>query len=324
MAPSSARSTGNAASVLPAERCGHSLFEEPWWLDSVAPGAWGTVEVHEGGLLQARLTYGMSRLLGQLALRQPPLTQTLGPWYRHTSAKTATRLGREKNLGQELVAKLPKHGFFSINFHRSVTNWLPYFWQGFNASPRVTYVLSELSDESMLWAGLQDNIRREIRKARKQLRVETTDDVELFLYLNRKTFQRQGLALPYAPQVVQRLDAACATRGARRIYVARDEQGRPHASVYVVFDDRCCYYLMGGGDPVLRNSGASSLLMWQAIVDARSTSREFDFEGSMGEPIERFFRGFGAQQCAYLNVRHAGRWIGAVEGLRNAYRKLSG
>lgn len=305
------------------ERCSHSLFEEPWWLDAVAPGAWGAVEVRDGGQVQARMTYGLDRLLGQLALRQPPLTQTLGPWYRDTGAKTATRLGREKDLAQELVAQLPAHGFFSINFHRSVTNWLPYFWRGFRAVPRMTYVLPDLDDEAALWSGLQENIRREIRKARKHVLAQTTDDVDLFLDLNRKTFDRQGLVAPHSPQLVRRLDAACAARGARRIYVARDEQGRVHASLYIVSDDRCSYYLMGGGDPALRQSGAGSLLMWQAILDTRRVSREFDFEGSMGESVERFFRGFGAQQSLYFNMRHNNRWIGVAESLRAGWQSLT-
>ena len=312
-----------ARTPAPAERRNNCLFEEPWWLDAVAPGTWDAVEIQDGGQVQARLTFGVGRLLGRTALRQPPLTQTLGPWYHDTQGKSATRLAREKDLAQQLIAKLPPHGFFSINFHRSVSNWLPYHWAGFQAAPRITYVLTLGGGEQPLWAGLQENIRREIRKARKQVEVLTTDDVDLFLDLNRKTFERQALDLPHSPHIVRALDVACARRQARRIYLARDGHGRLHAGLYVVHDDRCCYYLMGGGDPALRNSGAGSLLMWQAITDASSTSREFDFEGSMGEPIERFFRSFGAAQTTFFNLRRSDRLVGAVEGLRTAWRSLA-
>jgi hypothetical protein len=64
--------------------------------------------------------------------------------------------------------------------------------------------------------------------------------------------------------------------------------------------------------------------MWQAIVDARATSREFDFEGSMGESVERYFRAFGGTQRPFLNVRRAGRIVGAVEALRTAARSIRG
>lgn len=304
-------------------RCSNCLFEEDWWLDAVAPGSWGAVEVRDGGRVQARLTYGIGHVLGQVALRQPPLTQTLGPWYLDTGSKSSNRLAREKDLAQELIRLLPPHGFFSINFHRSVTNWLPYLWQGFRAVPRLTYVLDDLKDESVLWSGLRENIRSDVRKARKQVQVQTTDDVDQFLALHQMTFDRQRAVMPHSADTVRRVDAACAAKGARRIYLARDEQDRPHAALYIVFDDRCCYYLMGGGDPMLRKSGAGSLLIWQAILDAGSSSRVFDFEGSMAEPIERFFRSFGASQRPYLNLRRSNRWIGASEGLRNAWHSLT-
>lgn len=33
----------------------NTLFEQPWWLDAVAPGAWGAVEVSRDGRVVARL-----------------------------------------------------------------------------------------------------------------------------------------------------------------------------------------------------------------------------------------------------------------------------
>ena len=61
---------------------------------------------------------------------------------------------------------------------------------------------------------------------------------------------------------------------------------------------------MGGGDPDLRNSGAASLCVWEAIKFASTVTKSFDFEGSMHEPIERFFRAFGAEQRPYFEVSH--------------------
>jgi hypothetical protein len=45
-----------------------------------------------------------------------------------------------------------------------------------------------------------------------------------------------------------------------------------------------------------------SLLLWEAIKHARTVTRTFDFEGSMIEPIERFFRAFGGTLTSYLHV----------------------
>jgi hypothetical protein len=64
---------------------------------------------------------------------------------------------------------------------------------------------------------------------------------------------------------------------------------------------------MGGGDPALRNSGATSMVLWQAITFAATVTKRFDFEGSMLEPVERFFRAFGARQTPYFRVTRSGR-----------------
>ena len=83
---------------------------------------------------------------------------------------------------------------------------------------------------------------------------------------------------------------------------AEDAEGKIHAAAYIVWDKHTTYYLMGGGDPELRNSGATSAVMWEAIRYASSINTSFDFEGSMIEPVERFVRGFGAKQVPYFHV----------------------
>ena len=57
---------------------------------------------------------------------------------------------------------------------------------------------------------------------------------------------------------------------------------------------------MGDGHHEDRNSGATSLVMWQAIQFVATVSQVFDFEGSMIEPVERLFRGFVAFQTPYF------------------------
>jgi hypothetical protein len=98
------------------------------------------------------------------------------------------------------------------------------------------------------------------------------------------------------------------SQGVRRIFVARDPAGRPHAGVYLVWDEGSAYYLMGGGDPEVRGSGATSLCLWHAIRFASTVTASFDFEGSMIEPVERLFRAFGAEQTPYFAVSRINSW----------------
>jgi hypothetical protein len=313
-----------SAQALPVTRFTHCLFQEDWWLEAVAPGAWQAIVIGSGHDTQARLPYVHTRGALLSTIRHPFLTQFMGPWYRPTGGKASSSLHREKELANELFAQLPSCDFFSMNFHHSITNWLPYYWMKFETIPRVAYVLEPLGSEAILWDGLQPNIRREIKKAEKRVEVIRSDDVDLLVELNRKTFKRQQMDLPYSPQTLHRVDAVCAARKARQIYFARDEHQRIHAALYIVFDDRSAHYLLGGADPALRNSGASSLLMWTAMLDAMKTSASFNFAGSIREGIERFLRAFGGRQTTYMNVRRANMKARIALMMRDGARAVRG
>jgi hypothetical protein len=280
----------------------HCLFDQPWWLEALAPGEWAEVVLELDGAVQARLPYVVKERLGVVALTQPLLTPTLGPWVANSSAGYATALAREHKTMSDLVDALPPFDVFRQAFHPSVTNWLPFYWRGFEATVLYTYRLEDLTDLDRIWSGFRENVRREIRKAGRIVTVRTDLGLSAFLELNAKTFHRQNLALPYSRESVERLDAACAMRDARRMFFAVDERDRVHAALYVVWDTDSAYYLMSGADPALRTSGAGSLLAWEAIRFCAGVTRSFDFEGSMILPLERFFRAFGARQTPYLFV----------------------
>jgi hypothetical protein len=285
----------------------NSLFQQPWWLNTVAPGAWNAVVVEKHGVIHARLPYIEKRRLGLRMLTRAPLSPILGPWLASTGAKYTTELGREKDLMFALIEQLPPHDFFLQNFHYSITNWLPFYWKGFNQTVNYTYVIEELTDSERIWAGFRENIRREVRKASKQVKVRDDLGLEQFLDLNVLTFGRHGKRLPYSREYVRRLDAACVAHKARRMFFAEDAYKRVHAAAYIVWDKDSAYYLMGGIDPALRGSGGMSLVMWEAIKFASTVTRKFDFEGSMMEPVERFFRAFGARQVPYFQVTRISR-----------------
>lgn len=290
---------GNPAPEIPQA---NSLFQQPYWLDAVSPGQWGAAVVTSGGHVIARLPYAIRKEFGLTRLIMPKLTKFLGPWLSPATGKYASELARQKDVMFSLIGQLPRFDFFTQNFHYSITNWLPFYWKGFSQTTRYSYVLDDIQDEKRLWSELQGNTRREIRKAGRQVEVRDDLGIHSFLELNRKTFARQKMPLPYSRELVLRIDAALGQRNQRRIFSAADTRGRIHAALYLIWDSDSAFYLMGGANPDLRNSGSSSLLMWEAIRFSSTVTRRFDFEGSMVEPIERFFRGFGARQQPFFTI----------------------
>ncbi len=281
----------------------NSLFEEDWWLNAVAPEEWRAVEIVRSGKSTARLPYVLKKSrMGIRHIGMPALTQTLGPWLAPQEGKYANRLGCEKDLLQDLISQLPPHDSFDMRFDVSLKNWLPFFWKGYAQTTRYTYRIYDIANMEAVWDEFQAKARTDINKANRELTLRMDIGPEALLNLQRKSYERQSRLSPKTGDVFLRVCKAAQDRDAIKLLYAEDSQGRLHAGAAIVYDTRCAYYLVGGGDPALRSSGAQSFLIWEAIKALSGRTAAFDFEGSMVESIERFFRGFGARQTPYFHI----------------------
>ncbi|MDA9244085.1 GNAT family N-acetyltransferase [Amylibacter sp.] len=284
------------------------LFSKDWWLDAVVGiDKWDVALVFKDGKIIASMPYIIKNRFGLKLCTLPDLTQYLGPWIKPSQAKYAKMLGQQKDIMTDLIEQLPRFDYFSQNWDYKQTNWLPFHWKGFQQTTNYTYVIADMLSLDEVWSNLQEKIRTDIRKATNRHNLIFLDNpsIEDFIELNTKVYERKNIKSPHSEQVLIHLDKVCAQRNARKIFIAADEDGRHHAGVYIVWDKNSAYYLLGGSDPELRNSGATSLCLWEAIKFASTVTKEFNFEGSMIEPVERFVRGFGGKQRLVFNISKA-------------------
>jgi GNAT acetyltransferase-like protein len=239
----------------------------------------------------------------------PKLTQLLGVVLEPASAQSKSVLSRQMQILGVFARHLSKESIFWQGFHPSLQNWLPFYWNGFRQTSRVTYVLDDLHSLGAIWTGMHNNIRCEIKKAQKHGLVISSCDAECIFEAVAKTFCRQQLQMPYDRQYFSCLFDAAIRNNTGGGFAARDRQGRVHAAAFLVWDRKTAYYLAGGADPALRASGATSLLVWNLIEFAACRSLRFDFEGSVIQSVERFFRSFGARQIPYNEIRKFPGWL---------------
>jgi lipid II:glycine glycyltransferase (peptidoglycan interpeptide bridge formation enzyme) len=301
-----------------------TLFHQPWWLDIVAPNSWAAAEVLDGGRLVASMPYTVQRRFGLNLIQMPPLTQVLGPIEPTYHGKYASQLARQKDIYDGLIGALPKYDLFRQSFHPGVTNWLPFYWHGFAQSTRYTYRLDLAQTTEALWAGTQDRIRTDIRKAQRELKIREELDPGRFLAVIALTFERQGMRLPYELAMIRRIFERAPIHARIRALAADDERGVTHGVALFVGDENCVYYLLGGADPALRTSGCQSLLLWEGICWAKTFSSIFDFEGSMLEGVERFVRGFGAQQQNYFQLTSMSRRMSTLWHATAMFKSIRG
>jgi lipid II:glycine glycyltransferase (peptidoglycan interpeptide bridge formation enzyme) len=280
------------------------VFLHDWWLDTVCGDNWDATIVESGNEISAVMPYVIRHKAGMKLLNMPLLTSFLGPWVNYpVGQKYVSRMSFETEAQKKLIEQLPAFAFFRQRFHYSITNWLPFYWKGFKQTTRYSYII-ELNDVEQIFNELKSSVRGKIRKAAELVAVTTDRSVEDFYTLFTQTFHRQGLKPPVSLEYMKKIDSALSSRNQRKIFVAIDAEGKLHSALYLIWDGVSSYVHMVGENPELRNSGAGSLLIWEAIQYTKHILKlnQFDFLGSMIESVETVRRSFGARQVPYFQV----------------------
>ncbi len=283
---------------------GLPLFLQPCWLDQVAGDkGWGVVLDRKGDWIRGILTFHWKKKAGVNYITMPPLTPYTGPFiFYPEDQKRTSAYAYEHEVLSNLLEKIPANGHFIQYWHPSQTNWLPFYWEGYSQTTRYTYRLPQCFSKEEAFGAFRESTRREIRKAKKSLQIRESNNTEAFYELHKKAFQSKGSPLFYPKQILQNIDELGEKKQCRKMLWAMDKNDHPHAAVLLFWDASTVYYLVGVANPDYKTSGAMSLLLWEAICFALSKNRSLDLEGSMLEPVERFFRGFGGIRTPYFAI----------------------
>jgi len=265
-------------------------------------------------------------------LKNPPLIPYLGLILKDKikdHEKYISRLSREKEVAMS-IAKIIKrnHHYIDIIFPPfGEFDLQPFIWENFSTNIQYTYILDLTKDLEEIWNEMSKKQRNAIRKAEKDgIVVELSNNIDEILQLATKTFQKQGkklkfksLALKYHENLLKRDQC--------KAFISKDKDGIAIAGVYIVYDKRRAYYLIGGHDPDRSHYGATALALWEAIKFAKNTLEliEFDFEGSMIPQIERFFRGFGGKLKPIFRIKFAKHILKLIpiSALMDIYMKIN-
>ena len=286
------------------------VYDQPWWMDAVCGAEnWDVLLYEKKGNLLGAMPYYVKSRYGLKYITQPQLTQHNGVWIKYPSdGKYQTRLALEKEVMTALIEQLEEVAakerivYYQQSFSPQFANWLPFYWKGYHQTTRYTYRIPPQQNPDCAHEKFSKSVRKNLVKAAALATVSEDGDLQSFYAMQQKTFSRQGLASPYSYAFLEQLDQVLAAHQARKIYLARNQEGILCCASYIVFDDQWVYQLMSGTDPVYRDLQCKTLLVEKALDFAVSTGRGFDFEGSMLQGVEEFNRAFGATQTSYFSI----------------------
>ena len=288
------------------------IFSTDWWLDAAAgPDGWDVVLAKTNGRIVGAMPFGTAQRFGMKVIQQPPLTPVIGPWIRPSTGTVAARLGNEQKIMLALIEQLPRFDHFSQTWNKDLSNWLPFYWNGFSQTTEYTYIIPALDDLNAVWNRFDVTRRKHCKNGveRHNLRVCEDQPVDAFLALHNLSMENRGVDKSFSDDCLRRIDAACVEHKRRKIHLVADEAGRHCAATYTVWDSNCAYALLKGSDPEMRNTRAPSLCQWEAIKFSATVAPKYDFLGNMNPSIEPYVRSFGTEQTPVFTIRKTPSWL---------------
>lgn len=281
------------------------IFKQSWWLDAVCQGnEWEvSISYDDQGEVNGVLPFMVETKGIFWLFRMPPLTPFLGVWISTFKGKKLHhKYSYEKKVMDQLINGLPRFHYFNQKFSPEITNWYPFFLNGFEQTTSYTYIIHNIKDHGAVWENMKNTVRTAIRKAEGILKVQETDEIDKHIALQKETFRRQGMKTPFSDNIPRVIFSEVTKRNQGTLLKAVDEHNKIHATCFLVWDSENAYNLMLGVDTELRKSGAVQLLLWEAIKYCSPKVNVFNFEGSMLPHIEPIFRHFGGVQTPYFRI----------------------
>lgn len=297
------------------------IFMQDWWMDAVCAGKqWEVLfcrktqdgcQVSDNGDTDGEIIAVMPYLLRKRAwmkyIVMPQQTQIGGIWISST-----TLLDSEVDVTticEAFTQYLNAMGLSYYYQHYPINSPAiePMRVRGFNTKERVTYRIEDLSDLDKVIAAFSKNKKRQLQKA-LSLHADRTLHVEDFYRFHVSCLQQKGKQISYVREFLLVLERKTKRLGQSQILAIRNADNELLAAAFLVWDKHSMYYLIPCYSEVYKDSGASALLVLEAIKLAREKGVAFDFEGSMIKGVAQHYKQFGSTRTLYYGVEKYYKW----------------
>lgn len=281
------------------------IFSQYWWMQAVAKDHWGVLLSERGNEILGSLVYYIDPGQIKKKIGKAPITQNNGVFIRYPNGmKQVTKLNYEEKVMNDLIDQLEQLeiSYYEQNFHYNVTNWLPFYWRGYKQTTRYTYVLEDTSSMEQIYNNFSNGLKHNITKTKGTLLIKEEIDLDDFYTVNKMTFDRQQLTMPYKREELERIYLAVKEQNAGNMIGVYGSDETLYSVAYFIWDESSVYYLLGGANPLYRGSQAQSLYLYYGIELAHKLSKKFDFEGSMIKGVEAAVRKFGGIPKPYFRI----------------------
>jgi hypothetical protein len=236
----------------------------------------------------------------------PQQTQIGGIWFAPNVLSDSTHVAA---ICQDFTQQLANLGLSYYYQHYPINSPAPQHMRalGFNIKERVTYRIEDLSNLDQVINTFSKNKKRQLQKA-LSLHADTNMNVEDFYRFHAQCLQEQGKQISYSREFLLVLERKTSRLQQSQILSICNADNEVLAAAFLVWDKHSMYYLIPCYSPTHKDSGASALLVLEAIKLARQKGVAFDFEGCMIRGIANHYKQFGSTRTVYYSVEKYYKW----------------
>ena len=285
------------------------LFHQAWWLQAVCGEDWQAIICQDGERTAGVWPLHVRRKYGLRCALMPQLTPYGGPIYFPPDGLSSARLPDFEN--KVVQAMMPC--IDSLRLHLSIlklspaiSNWLPFYWQGFQQTTRYTYRIADIRNPEQVLNNFDRSKQRArtIRQAEPHYQLVDNLTATQFATMHHRYWQSQGEADLLSLDLIERVVESATARHQGLLLGLRNAEGQVVVAWFVVYDSRCAYALLSARSEAhtARDKDATALLIWKFLQRLAPLTQVFDFEGSMEPGAEYYYRSFGAVQTPVMQL----------------------
>ena len=278
------------------------IFMMPWWLDAVCAGKeWDVLlaEDEEGHILGA-MPYLLCKRAWFKYIVMPPQTQIGGIWVSADITadkwKTAEACRQIKEQLDAMKVALYYQQYLPGSLCVDAMRGL-----GCKTRERTTWRVEDLSNLDSLINSFSKSKKRMLQKS-LSLHAEKTMDVEDFYRFHTHCMASRKRKLHYSREFLLVLERKAKRLGQCQILSVCNADGKPYAAAFLVWDKHYLYFFIPCYDPAFHDSGASALLVLEAMKLAREKHVRFDFAESIDKNEAKQFH---AEPFTYFSVERS-------------------
>lgn len=283
------------------------IYSKPWWLDAVCGSKNWDVWLYENeNEIFAAMPYYKEQRKGYSYITKALLTQNNGIIFLYPEGiKHIAKQNFEEKVINAACDFIKSIGVdvYEQQFHYSFQNWLPFFWNYYTAIVRYTYVIENTNNIDEVWQRMSSKARKLVKKGQRNGIIKIEMDPITFYNEHEKVFLKQGMQCPFSMEQWMRIYGACKLHNACEIFYAVESEGNVSSLLFLMWDEKSAYLLLGGSIPKYQNLDTYSAVIWESIKYAADRGLAYDFEGSVIKRISKAFREFGGEPKPYFRIR---------------------